>query len=576
MRKKTIAFLLVAIVFTSCSMMNKTSRNKDQKDIKNDQNTQKFDYAFHEANKQLMLGKYNDAASFFIMCIELNNESAASYYQLANIAIRKEDYKAAMQFARAATKIDPKNSWYQLLLAALYQKNGFPQKSIDIYRDLVKASPENIELYYDLASAVALTGKSKDAIDIYNEIEQKIGISEEVILEKEKIYLLMGEAEKSQNELQKLINAFPDEPRYYGILAESYVSNKQFDKALETYNKLLEFDPKNGLAHFSLADYYRITKDFDKSFEHLKIAFSSSEVTVDIKVQMLVSFISVSASDPILKEQAYTLLNILLETHPNDPKAHTMYADYLVRDGEYKQAKEQLQLVVKTEKDKYLIWEQLLYVESELGEYQAMYDESKEALEYFPNQAMLYLFNGIASLELKKYNQSIESLKSGLDLTAKNVQLKNQFLIYLGDAYNRLQDHKNSDETFDKVLELDPENKFVLNNYSYYLSLRSEKLDKAAKMSKKCVDLDPENSTYLDTYAWVLYKKNEFNEAKKYMQKAIQNGGEKSAVIIEHYGDILYKLGEVDLALEQWKKAIGIGKGSEYLEKKVKEGKLFE
>lgn len=42
------------------------------------------------------------------------------------------------------------------------------------------------------------------------------------------------------------------------------------------------------------------------------------------------------------------------------------------------------------------------------------------------------------------------------------------------------------------------------------------------------------------------------------------------------FGDILYKLDDHEKALEYWKKALNKGKGSDFLEKKVKEKKLFE
>ena len=86
-----------------------------------------------------------------------------------------------------------------------------------------------------------------------------------------------------------------------------------------------------------------------------------------------------------------------------------------------------------------------------------------------------------------------------------------------------------------------PENVVVLNNYSYYLSLREKDLEKAERMSKQCVELSPNQSTYQDTYGWVLYKLKRFNEAEEWLKKAVEGGG-KSHVIIEHYGDVLYQL----------------------------------
>ena len=46
--------------------------------------------------------------------------------------------------------------------------------------------------------------------------------------------------------------------------------------------------------------------------------------------------------------------------------------------------------------------------------------------------------------------------------------------------------------------------------------------------------------------------------------------------VLEHYGDILYKLGNLDEALEYWKKAKERNEYSEFLDKKIKDKKLYE
>ena len=124
-------------------------------------------------------------------------------------------------------------------------------------------------------------------------------------------------------------------------------------------------------------------------------------------------------------------------------------------------------------------------------------------------------------------------------------------------------------------MELIPDNVVVLNNYSYYLSLREKDLEKAERMSKKCIELSPNQSTYQDTYGWVLYKLKRFNEAREWLKKAAE-GDDKSPVITEHYGDVLYQLNLKKEALEYWKKAKNSGGDSELLNKKVREGVLYE
>jgi Tfp pilus assembly protein PilF len=164
----------------------------------------------------------------------------------------------------------------------------------------------------------------------------------------------------------------------------------------------------------------------------------------------------------------------------------------------------------------------------------------------------------------------------GVKSVSGNNMLKLQFYTYLGDAYNRAGNYRLSDESYEKALIIDPENSFVLNNYAYYLSLRNENLAKAETMSAKAVKLDPENAANMDTYGWVLYKLGRYKEAAEWVGKAVAATPKTDPDLMEHLGDINFKLGNADKAVEFWQEALKAGKGSEFLEKKIKERKLYE
>ncbi len=154
--------------------------------------------------------------------------------------------------------------------------------------------------------------------------------------------------------------------------------------------------------------------------------------------------------------------------------------------------------------------------------------------------------------------------------------LENMYEV-LADAYHSNKQDEQSDKAFDKALVLDPNNASVLNNYSYFLSERGKRLDEAEKMSKKSLELRPEEATFLDTYGWILYKKGEFEKAKEYVQQAINKMGPGAdATLYDHLGDIYYKLNEKGKALEFWKTAKDKGADDSLIDKKIKEGKLYE
>ena len=138
-----------------------------------------------------------------------------------------------------------------------------------------------------------------------------------------------------------------------------------------------------------------------------------------------------------------------------------------------------------------------------------------------------------------------------------------------------MEEYDKSSKAYEAVLQGDPTNDYVLNNYSYFLALRQERLDYAQQLSTRLLELDPNNANYLDTHGWVLFESGEYKQARKYIEKAIEAGA-KSGEVVEHYGDVLFKLGEVDEAVKQWQKAKGMDDTSEILDKKIADRTWYE
>mgnify|MGYP001444192622 FL=1 len=218
----------------------------------------------------------------------------------------------------------------------------------------------------------------------------------------------------------------------------------------------------------------------------------------------------------------------------------------------------------------------MLIILSETNDQEKLIDYGQRAVNLFPNQPTVYLLYALGLSSDKQYEEAIEYLELGKDLVLENNALKSQFYSSLGDSYHELGEHAESDKNYEKALSLDPNNVYVLNNYSYYLSLRKDSLEKAKTMSKRSNDLAPGQPSFLDTYAWILYQLGEFEEANEWIDKALKADGERSGVLLEHKGDILFQLENKEQAMDYWKRAEAAGDASENIKKKIEEGKIDE
>ena len=533
--------------------------------------------AFVDALKAKLLEDYEDAEKLFQRSLKLDPNNAAAYYELAVIYFRQGDYDQALKHIKPAVELEATNKWYSLLYAeVLSYKNQFMQAA-GVYERLIKQNPAEVELYFDWAYMLIKAEKFEEAIKVYDTFEAEMGIDENVIVQKQRLYVRMGKIEKAAAEVKKLIASDPAEPRFYKLLADLYEANNMKDKAAKVYEDLLRIDRDNPNALLYLAEMYRMKGDQAQAMEHLKKAFSNPAMDIDTKVRILFPYLQqMIANQTDKKEEAFMLAELLIESHPAEAKAHAIYGDLLYQDKQLDNALAQYQQALELDSSVFEIWQQIFFIQSERKQYEELARITTSALELYPNQPIVYFFNGIANNQMKKYEEAAEILTLGEPLVIENPVLKAQMLSTLAESYNYLKRYAESDSAFERSLLSDPDNAFTLNNYSYYLSLRGENLERAEEMSARSNELVPGNASFEDTYAWILYKMEKYEQAKEWIEKAIEHDGGENPVILEHYGDILFKLGEEDKALNFWKKAESLGSESELIGKKIADKRIYE
>ena len=142
------------------------------------------------------------------------------------------------------------------------------------------------------------------------------------------------------------------------ILCELYFLNDEKEKAFELFKRLSIIRPQNGRIHLTLADYYRENGEYEESYNELKLAFKSTELDIDTKIRILISYYQLIPNDKEIRKQAFELANILIEIHPKNLKSRAVLADILYIDNKYQKAKEQYLIILEQDKFKNEIWNQ--------------------------------------------------------------------------------------------------------------------------------------------------------------------------------------------------------------------------
>lgn len=571
-------FVFILFALPGCKSIDGIFRDKDKAEIVevDEKDKQKSTVLLIEASKEKMLKNWHKASSLYMQALEKDPQNAAAAHELGKIYAKDGEYSDALKYAKKAVDVEPENQFYLIELADIYYNMGKLEKTVETHQKIADLHPEKLSLQFDLLNTYIYIGKYDKALETIDHIESIKGFSDEISSKKIQLLMEMELYDEAIEETKELISLVPEKILYKDYLAEIYFQSGKKEKAIEIYYEIIEKDPENVIARLQLSEHYRQKDEMEKSFEHIKEAFKSPQLEVENKGRIMYSYFIISEEDPEYLKQAFELMDVLIEMYPEEAEIINIYGDFLFREEKYEQAREMFAKSTKLDPAQYQVWEQILYISSTLEEYDYMIEYSEKALEYFFERPALYFFNGLAHLKLENYNNAVQSFEFGVDFIIDNKQLKGQFYTLMGDSYYQLDDYENSDQSYEKALEINPENTFALNNYSYYLAKRNEQVEYAKEMSKKANQLEKNNAAYLDTYGWIMYKMGDYEEAKKWIEKAIENNGKESATILEHYGDVLYKLGHDEKSLKYWKKASEQNGDSELLEKKIKEGKLYE
>lgn len=572
-------FLLSALVtlFSACSGTEEVaSSSKEPETIKLSEGQRRsFSKLFIDANRAKILGNYGEALNTFKQALTIDPSSSATMYEIARIYADDGNFPAALTYAENAVKYNGSNVWYKEFLAQLYAETGRMDESIEVYKSIIEEQPNNFNYYYNLGSLYSSQGRYDEALELYEDLENRLGLNQELAMQRQLIYIEKGDYDAALEEIQKLIDANPEDVRLYGMKAEIYEQLGEEEKAVRIYESMLLIEPENGLVLLALYEISKKNGQEEKASEYLDRAFSSPGLGIDVKVNILLNYLSRNDFES-REEDIKRLAQKLEDAHPADAKSYAIHGDILYNLGELEAARQKFKKAVEIDPNRPPIWQQIVTIDSQLSDFQAMKKDSQDAMELFPQLPIFYLFNGIALIQDENFEEAIDILNSGKNLVVDDNQILAQFYSSLGDVYHSLNEHTKSDSAYEMALKLEPSNVVVLNNFAYYLSERGVDLDKAETMAKKANDLSPNVASFQDTYGWVLYKKENYKNALFWINEALKNGGEKDPVVYEHLGDVHLKLKNREEAVKAWQKALEYGGDPDDLNRKINENASLE
>jgi predicted Zn-dependent protease len=568
--KRTAIFLFTGFCLVgsilSCSKKISPS-GTDMKGLKYDE--ARFNMIYVEAIRQKLMGNVGDALKYFEEALKINSSSDASYYQIAQILSSGGEMERAKQYLSRAIKVDDKNMWYLTMMADIYYQEKDLDSAVFYYEKAVKVFPDKEDLQLTLGSLYSENKDYDKAVGVFNELDRKYGINQNSTVGAVRTLISAGKYEMAEEKALKLINEFPDEVLYNGLLAEIYKGKGQIEKAREVYTDLLARNPDNPGIQLSLCNFLITEKDYNELFLLLNNVILNASVRRDDKISL---FARLTEDQDVIKSRGDDLLIALMvleASYKDDSIVPLLRADVLVKMGKLGEAESRLEELIKLNPDNYFAWEKLLLAYNESKDFTSLFKRGEECATRFNRSFLAKILYANAAMELKNFNVALEELKKAEILAGNNQDFMTQVLTMRADVYYRMKDYENAFSTFRVALKQNSDDLTVINNYAYYLAEQNQNLKEAEEMAHKVVEKEKGNATYLDTYAWVLYKRGKVKEAARIMAGILEKGTISDAEYYEHYGYILKGMKNCSKAIDLWNTALKLDSTKVYLKEEI-------
>jgi len=562
---------LIAFGF-SCSAHKSVVETAPQKAKLSEDEQTRFNTFFYEGIRQKEERLFDQALETFRMCERIDSTDGGLQSELGQLylAIGKADM--GLKATQKAYESNPLNWWYGINLISLYAALKQNDKALEVALNLEKYFSEKEEVFQIQSSLYKEQKNYAKAIEALNKLERISGIDGDISMDKFGLYLQLKQNKNAIAEIDKLSAKFPNDMRYKVLRGDIYLYQKMPEKALSIYKQVETNEPENPYVYVSLSEYYKDKGDGEAAKNNIVKALKLDALEVEQKITILGDYIKDLVRDTAKLDETESLFKLLIDRYPLEEKVYDYYAVFLQFRKRNAEAIATYETMLNINPKNEQTWMQLIQLRLQEQNFKELQKATDRAIATMPEVHQYYFYKGIAETQLKNYKAALDANNKALSLVKEEEKpVKSDYYAQIGDIYYKMDSTELTFAAYEKALEANPANIYVMNNYAYYLSEKNQNLKKAESLSAKTIEKEPKNSTYLDTYAWIFYQQGNYSLAKFYMERAIDNMDKKqdNGVMYEHYGDILLKTGNEKKALEMWRKAYETDHKSDELKQKI-------
>ena len=186
------------------------------------------------------MGEVKNAIESFNKAIEFDSKDASIYHSLGHIFSNEKQNSEAIVNMEKAANLDPK---YFDCLGDIYKKAEFTEKAIESYNKAIEFDSKNADVYHGLGHIFSDLEKYPQAIE---NMEKAANLNPKYFDCLSKSYYIAENFEKVVESLNKLIENNLDDAETYDLLGHIYADKfYNYDEAINYFNKCIKMNPQS-------------------------------------------------------------------------------------------------------------------------------------------------------------------------------------------------------------------------------------------------------------------------------------------------------------------------------------------
>lgn len=458
------------------------------------------------------LEQWKKACGYFETVLKYSPEDATSTFYLAKCYEKLKDLISAKNYFQKVIELRPEydDAYKSLCLVLIQQRNN--ADAIEYAERAIQLFPE--DYFYDFVKGTALMD-SKDFITA--------------------LVSLHNAAKKA-----------PNKPEILNSLGTCYIALGDSQKAIDTYKKILNFDPNNAMAYFNIGSVYQIKQDHTTAVEYLEKAVSINEDDERCLSALALSEMKIKDFDCALKhykqlsvicpdkenykynmvlcyeelhdyKTAISMLENMLYINPSFMPPAQKLASLYIKTNQLNKAKDIYEKILLKKKPTAENLHQYAILSSTLCDTDTAEKILKKVIRMNPNIAKAHKDLAIIYLNKRLFDYAEDEFKIALKLAPSDFDI----LFEYGNYLYSISKNSEAEQYYADALELAPDNILALV-FRALNNLVLNQLEDAHKYISKALEIEPEHEYVQFCAGRILYAMGNYEDAKRYLVRAVE------------------------------------------------------